>query len=298
MSQIIPYDDRDGQIWMDGKLIPWRSATVHVLTHGMHYGSGVFEGCRAYNGRIFKLSEHSRRLISSAHILDMKIPWTAEEIDRACLDTLAASKLQDAYVRPVAWRGSEQMGVTAQKSKIHLAVAVWEWPNYFTPEMRENGLHLQTSRWHRPPPDCAPVHSKAFGLYMICTLSKHAAENAGFHDALMLDYRGQVAEATGANFFMVKNGELHTPVPDCFLDGITRRTIIDIARANGIKVNERVIMPDELASADECFLTGTAAEVTAIGKIDGHAYKVGPVTRLIRDAYEKLVRQPSGQKAA
>ncbi len=292
MATLIPYDDRDGQIWMDGKLIPWRDAKIHLLTHGLHYGSGVFEGCRAYSGHIFKLNEHSQRLIESAKILDMKMTWTVEQIDQACIDTLKASGLKDAYVRPVAWRGSEQMGVTAQKSKIHFAVAVWEWPNYFTPEMRENGLHLQTSRWQRPPAACAPVHSKAFGLYMICTLSKHAAENAGFHDALMLDYRGQVAEATGANFFMVKGGELHTPIPDCFLNGITRRTIIDLAKSKGIKVTERVIMPAELGQADECFLTGTAAEVTAIGKIDNHTYKVGPVTRMLRDEYEKLVRQP------
>ena len=287
---IIPYHDRDGHIWMNGEFVPWREAKVHFLTHALHYGSGVFEGIRCYGGKIFKLTEHSQRLIEGCKMMDMKISWTIDQINRACLDTISKNNISDGYLRPLVWRGSEQMGVTAQHSKIHLGVAAWEWPSYFPAEMREKGIRLKTSRWRRPSPESAPVHAKAIGLYMICTLSKHEAENAGYHDAMMLDYRGRVAELTGANFFMVQNGELHTPDPDCFLKGITRQTVIDLARKNNIKVIERPIMPDELKSADECFATGTAAEVTAIGEIDGHAYKVGPVTRLLRDAYEKLVR--------
>lgn len=297
MATLIPYDDRDGQIWMDGKFVPWREAKVHYLTHALHYGSGVFEGVRSYGGNIFKLREHSERLLDGCKIMDMKLDMTVEQIDQACIDTLKANNLTDAYLRPMAWRGAEQMGVTAKKAKIHFAVAAWEWPSYFSAEARAKGIALKTSRWRRPAPDSAPVHAKACGLYMICTLSKHEAEDAGCNDALMLDYRGQVAELTGANFFMAIKGELHTPRPDCFLDGITRRTIIDIAKANGINVIERAIMPDELALAEECFATGTAAEVTAIGKIDEHAYSVGPITSLIRDEYEKLVRTPAGNVA-
>lgn len=287
---IIPYDDRDGQIWMDGKLVPWRDAKVHFLTHCLHYGSGVFEGVRCYGGKIFKLQEHSQRLIDGCRMMDMKIKWTVEDINRACLETVEANGIVDGYLRPLAWRGAEQMGVTAQQTTIHLGVAAWEWPSYFPPELRENGIRLVTSKWRRPAPENAPVHAKAVGLYMICTLSKHEAENQGFHDALMLDYRGRVAELTGANFFMVKDGEIHTPEADCFLKGITRDTVIDLARKNGITVHERPIMPDELATAQECFATGTAAEVTAIGGIDGHRYSVGPVTRLLREKYEQLVR--------
>ncbi len=291
---MIPYDDRDGFIWFDGNLIPWREAKVHFLTHALHYGSGVFEGIRAYGGHIFKLEEHSRRLLEGCKIMDMKIPYTAEEVANACREAFKANKITDGYLRPLAWRGSERMGVSGQLNKIHLAVAAWDWPNYFTPEAREKGISLKTSPWLRPPADCAPVHAKACGLYMICTLSKHAAENAGYTDALMLDYRGRVAELTGANFFMVKKGELHTPKADCFLSGITRATVIDLAKKNGIKVIERAIMPGELATIDECFATGTAAEVTPIGKIDNMIYKVGPVTKLLREAYEKLVRQGAG----
>ena len=297
MATLIPYDDRDGQIWMDGKFVPWREAKVHFLTHALHYGSGVFEGVRSYGGNIFKLTEHSERLLDGCKIMDMKTDLTVEQINQACIETLKVNNLTDAYLRPMAWRGAEQMGVTAQKTKTHFAVAAWDWPSYFSPEARAKGITLKTSRWRRPAPESAPVHAKACGLYMICTLSKHESENAGFNDALMLDYRGQVAELTGANFFMAIKGELHTPKPDCFLDGITRRTVIDIAKSKGIKVIERAIMPDELALGEECFATGTAAEVTAIGKIDEHTYTVGPITTLIRDEYEKLVRMPAGEVA-
>jgi len=287
---MLPYDDRDGFIWVDGKMAPWREAKVHFLTHALHYGSGVFEGIRAYGGHLFKLKEHSERLLEGCKIMDMKISYSAEDISRACLEAVRANKIVDGYIRPLAWRGAEQMGVSAQQSKVHLAVAAWEWPNYFSAEAREKGIRLKTARWRRPPPECAPVHAKACGLYMICTLSKHEAENAGYTDSMMLDYRGRVAELTGANFFMVRNGELHTPEPDCFLNGITRRTVIDLAGKNGIKVGERAILPEELKTIDECFATGTAVEVTPIGGIDDIVYKVGPVTRLLRDAYEKLAR--------
>lgn len=290
---LLPYDDRDGFIWFDGQMVPWREAKVHFLSHGLHYGSGVFEGVRCYGSNIFKLQEHSARLLEGCAIMDMKIQYTLDQINQACVEAVRANKVTDGYIRPLAWRGAEQMGVAAQQTKIHLAVAAWEWPSYFPAEMREKGISLKTSRWRRPAPDNAPVHAKACGLYMICTLSKHEAENAGYTDALMLDYRGRVAELTGANFFMVKGGEIHTPEADCFLNGITRRTVIDLARANGIKVTERAVMPEELKTADECFATGTAAEVTAIGKIDGIEYKVGPITRLIREKYETLVRTPA-----
>jgi branched-chain amino acid aminotransferase len=287
---IIPYDDRDGLIWIDGKMVPWRDAKVHFLTHALHYGSGVFEGLRCYNGKIFRLDEHSQRMLDGCKIMDMKITYTRDQISQACLDVVRDNKITDGYLRPLAWRGPEQMGVAAQATKIHLAVAAWEWPSYFTAEAREKGISLVTSRWRRPAPDNGPVHAKACGLYMICTLSKHEAEQAGYNDALMLDYRGHVAELTGANFFMIKNGEIHTPTPDCFLNGITRQTVIDIARAKNIPVHVRTIMPEELATADECFATGTAAEVTAIGKIDASVYPVGPVTRAIREEYERMVR--------
>lgn len=287
---IIPYDDRDGLIWLNGQMVQWRDAKVHFLTHALHYGSGVFEGVRCYGGKIFKLNEHSQRLLDGCKMMDMKITWTLDQINQSCLDVVKANNIVDGYLRPLAWRGSEQMGVTAQHAKINYAVAAWEWPSYFPPEMREKGIKVKTSRWRRPAADNAPVHAKASGLYMICTLSKHEAENAGVHDALMLDYRGQVAELTGANLFFVMNGELHTPTPDCFLNGITRQTVIDLAKQNNIKVVERAIMPEELANAQECFATGTAAEVTAVGQIDNHTYTVGPVTRLLREQYEKLVR--------
>jgi branched-chain amino acid aminotransferase len=289
---LIPFHDRDGFIWMNGALRPWREAQVHVLTHALHYGSSVFEGNRVYGGRIFKLREHSERLAKSAEVLGFSLPYTVAEIDAACMETIRANNIVDGYVRPVAWRGSEQMGVSAQLSKINVAVACWEWPSYFSPEAREKGLRLTWSNWRRPPPDCAPVKAKAAGLYMICTLSKHAAERAGFDDALMLDWRGQLAEATGANLFLVIDGKIHTPTPDCFLDGITRRTVIGLAKQRGIEVIERAMFPDDLDKAQEVFLTGTAAEVCAIGSIDERRFTVGAITRTLRADYETLVRAP------
>lgn len=296
---LIPFDDRDGFIWFDGKLVAWRDARIHVICHGLHYGSAVFEGERAYNGNIFKMREHSERLIKSANLIGMDMPWTPEQIDQAKLDVLKANNLTDAYIRPVAWRGSEQMGIAARQTKTHMAVACWEWPSYFSPELREKGISLMTSKWKKPAPDTAPCTSKAAGLYMINTLSKHEAEEKGFVDALMLDYRGYAVEATGANLFMIKNGVIRTPKPDCFLNGITRLTVIDLAKQLGYKLEEDHITVDALRAADEVFITGTAAEVTAIGKIDDQVYTVGPVTRALRDAYEKLVRgQPVQAKVA
>jgi branched-chain amino acid aminotransferase len=295
---MIPMDDRDGWIWFDGKLLPWRDAKIHVLTHGLHYASAVFEGMRAYDGNVFELTLHNERLANSASLLGFSLPYSTAEMDAACRAVLAANNHRDAYVRPIAWRGSEQLGVSAQQTKIHVAIASWIWPSYFAPELREKGIRLTFSKWRRPAPDTAPTAAKAAGLYMICTLSKHAAEAEGWDDALMLDYRGQLAEATGANLFLIKDGVLHTPTPDCFLNGITRQTVIRLARARGIEVVERAIWPDELATADEIFVTGSAAEVTAIGQIADYHYTVGPVTRQLRDDYERLVRQPSATAAA
>jgi branched-chain amino acid aminotransferase len=290
---LIPFDDRDGKIWLDGKLIPWRDAKVHVLTHALHYASAVFEGERAYSGTVFKSREHSERLKKSAQILDFEIPWSAEQIDRAKADTLKANNLTDGYVRPIAWRGSEMMGVSAQNNKIHLAIATWAWPSYFSPELRAKGIRLCWAKYRRPSPEMAPTASKAAGLYMICTISKHEAERKGYQDAMMLDYRGQLAEATGANVFFVMNGEIHTPKPDCFLDGITRRTVIDLAKARQLKVIERAIMPDEMAKASECFLTGTAAEITPVGEIDTYRFTPGKVTQTLWDDFQALVRKPA-----
>jgi branched-chain amino acid aminotransferase len=289
---MLNFDDQDGLIWYDGALRPWRDVRLHVLSHGLHYGSCVFEGERVYGGTVFRLREHTQRLIESGRILGFEIPYSLEEIERATMETVRAQGYADAYVRPVAWRGSEMMGVSAQKSFIHLAIAVWEWPSYFSPEARTKGIKLKRAKWQRPDPKCAPVKAKAAGLYMICTLSKHDAEANGFDDALMLDWRGQVAETTGANFFLVKNGEIHTPIPDCFLDGITRRAVMALARDRGYTLHERVIMPDELAGADEIFVTGTAAEVTPVGQIEDLHFKVGPVTRALMEDFEKLVRTP------
>ena len=288
-----PFDDRDGFIWFDGKLVPWREANLHILTHAMHYASSVFEGERAYNGHIFKLREHTDRLIKSGEILGFKIPYTADEIDAASNATLKANNLVDAYVRPIAWRGSEMMGVSAQSSRIHLAVAVWEWPAYFSPEAKMKGIRLAWAKYRRPDPLTAPTASKAAGLYMICTISKHEAEAAGYNDALMLDYRGQIAEATGANVFLVQNGEIHTPKADCFLDGITRRTIIGLARARQIKVVERAIMPEELAKTQEVFLTGTAAEVTPVSEIGEYKFTPGTICRQMVEDFGKLVLEPA-----
>ena len=287
----LPFDDRDGSIWMDGTLIPWRDGKIHFLTHGLHYASGVFEGERAYGGEIFKLTEHSQRLIRSAEILGFEIPFSRDEIDQACRDVVAVQGVEDAYIRPVAWRGSEMMGVAAQQTKIHLAVAAWAWPSYFSPESLLKGLRMNISDWRRPGPDTAPTESKAAGLYMICTLSKHAAVAAGYDDSLMLDYRGQVAESTGANIFFLKQGVLHTPTPDCFLDGITRRTVIDLARARGIEVIERAIRPEEMADFEQAFLTGTAAEVSPLREIGPYNFVVGDMTKALMDDYQKLVRR-------
>jgi len=290
---MLGFDDQDGQIWYDGTLCPWRDVRPHVLSHGLHYASCVFEGERVYSNRVFRLREHTERLIYSGKQLGFTIPYSLEQIERATLETVEAQGYADAYVRPVAWRGSEMMGVSAQQSKIHLAIAVWEWPSYFSPEARLRGIKLKSAPWKRPSPECAPVHAKAAGLYMICTLSKHAAEAAGFDDALMLDWRGRVAESTGANIFLVIDGKLHTPTPDCFLDGITRRSVIGLARARGYEIIERAIMPDELASADEIFVTGTAAEVTPVGQIDDMKFTVGPVAKALMEDYDALVRAPA-----
>ena len=293
---LVPYDDRDGEIWMDGALVPWREAKLHVLSHGLHYASGVFEGERCYAGNIFKLREHTERLIRSAAILGFELPYTADEIDAACQQVIAANGLVDAYVRPIAWRGAEQLSVSAQQTKIHLAIATWAWPNLFG-DNRMQGVRLGHAKWKRPHPETAPTASKAAGLYMIGTLSKHAAEAEGFDDALMLDWRGQVSEATGANVFLVLDGELHTPTPDCFLDGITRRTVMGIARRNQMKVVERVIMPDELKQATEVFLAGTAAEVTPVREIAGQTYTPGPITERLLKEYDALVRMSPDEVA-
>ncbi|HEX9790475.1 MAG TPA: branched-chain amino acid aminotransferase [Kiloniellales bacterium] len=292
---LLPFDDRDGVIWFDGKLVPWRDAKVHVLTHGLHYASCVFEGERAYNGIIFKMTEHHQRLHDSAIILGFELPYPVAAIDAAAAEVLRVNKIVDGYLRPVAWRGSEMMGVSAQKSAIHVAIAAWDWPAYFAPELRAKGIRMMFAPWRRPAPDTAPTQSKAAGLYMICTLSKHAAEAKGCQDALMLDYRGRIAEATGANVFLVQDGKIHTPIPDCFLDGITRRTVIALAREMGIEVIERAIMPDELGKTSEVFLTGTAAEVTPVGEIDTYKFTVGKITKDLMTAYGELVR---GQKRA
>ncbi|MSP52278.1 MAG: branched-chain amino acid aminotransferase [Alphaproteobacteria bacterium] len=285
-----PFDDRDGFIWFDGALRPWRDGLVHILTHALHYASSVFEGQRSYGGAIFKLKEHTERLANSAQILGFKLPYTNDEINRAAMEVLKANNIVDGYIRPVAWRGAEQMGISAQATKIHLAIAAWQWPSYFSPEARMKGLRLKTAPWRRPAPDTAPVKAKAAGLYMICTMSKHAVEAEGYDDALMLDWRGRIAEVTGANIFLVQNGVIHTPTPDCFLDGITRRTVIDLAQKRGYKVVERPIFPDELPKIDEIFVTGTAAEVTPVGEIDQFRFKVGAITRQMMDDYDAVVR--------
>ena len=299
---MLPFDDRDGFIWFDGRLVPWRDAKLHVLSHGLHYASCVFEGERVYGGHIFHLEQHNARLINSAKILGFEIPASMDDLKKASEELVAANKIVDGYVRPIAWRGSEQMGVSAEQSKIHLAIACWEWPAYFSPEARAKGIRMMQSRWARPAPHTAPVHSKASGLYMICTMAKHEANAAGFDDALMLDWRGQLAEGTGANLFLVINGEIHTPTPDCFLNGITRQTVIGLAKARGIKVVERAIMPDELAKADEVFLTGSAAEITPVGEIVGAIghYRFTPSTicRLMWEDYDRATGKKVDKAAA
>jgi branched-chain amino acid aminotransferase len=289
----VSFDQRDGEIWFDGVFVPWREAKVHVLTHALHYASAVFEGERAYGGEIFACEAHTDRLFASAVALGFDIPYSPETINAAKRETLARTGLKDAYLRPLAWRGSEQMGVSAQKNTIHVAVACWAWPSYFSPETREKGIRLTMAAWRRPDPRTAPAKAKAAGLYMICTLSKHAAENAGFADALMLDWRGHVAECTGANVFFVKDGAIHTPTPDCFLDGITRQTVIALAKKRGIGVEVRTILPEELPSFEGCFLTGTAAEVTPVGEIAGHRYVVGDIVKQLMADYAAAV-QPAG----
>jgi branched-chain amino acid aminotransferase len=286
----VPFDQLDGHIWMNGEFVKWSEAKIHVLTHGLHYASSVFEGERAYGGEIFKLTEHTERLHESARLLGFTIPWTVAEIDTACNQLLDKQGLSDAYVRPVAWRGSEMMGVSAQKNRINLAIAIWQWPSYFDPEQRLKGIRLDIAEWRRPDPRTAPSKSKAAGLYMICTLSKHAAEAKGYADALMFDWRGHVAEATGANIFFVKDGKLHTPTPDCFLDGITRRTVIELARKRGLEIIERTILPDEMEGFEQCFLTGTAAEVTPVSEIGPHRFQVGEITTTLMNDYSAEVQ--------
>jgi branched-chain amino acid aminotransferase len=292
-----PYDQRDGFIWMNGELMPWRDARVHLLTHALHYGSAVFEGEAVYDGEIFRLTEHSQRLHDSAKGLDFEIPYSVAEIDQACRDVVRANGLVDGYVRPIAWRGSEQMGVSAQATRINLAIAVWNWGSYFDPAARMKGLRLAIAQYRRPDPRTAPAKSKAAGLYMICTMEKHRAERAGYNDALMLDWRGQIAEATGANIFFVQNGVLHTPLPDCFLNGITRRAVVTLAKKRGWKVIERAIMPEEMADFSECFITGTAAEITPVSEIGPYKFTVGDITRTLMDDYSALVRHSKAEPA-
>ncbi|MDG1438959.1 MAG: branched-chain amino acid aminotransferase [Emcibacteraceae bacterium] len=286
---ILPFDDRDGVIWYNGKLVDWRDTNFHVLSHALHYGSCVFEGQRAYGGNIFKLHEHSERLIYSGDVLGMDVPFTADELDAAANEVVKANGLVDAYVRPVAWRGAEMMGVATKGTKIHVAIAAWEWPSYFGEEAKKKGLRLEIAKWKRPAPDTAPTNSKAAGLYMIASLCKDASTENGYDDALMLDYRGQVAEATGANVFFFKDGVLHTPIPDCFLDGITRRTAIDLAGKRGIEVVERAIMPEEMADFEQAFITGTAAEITPLSQIADYTFEVGEMCMHMVHDYDDLV---------
>ncbi len=287
---LLPFDDRDGWLWLDGSLVPWRDARLHVLSHGLHYASAVFEGERAYAGNIFRLRDHSDRLINFGRILNFEIPWSAEQIDAASAAVLKANGLTDGYIRPIAWRGSEQLAVSATGTSVHLAVGAWPWPSYFGAE-RMQGIRVGQADWRRPPPDTAPVKAKASGLYVIASLAKGKAEQEGYSDALMLDWRGLVAETTGANIFFVMDGELHTPTPDCFLDGITRRTVIALALRNQIKVIERQIDPSELTRATEVFLAGTAAEVTAVREIGPHRFTPGTITEILMKDYDHLVMQ-------
>jgi len=289
---MIPYDKRDGKIWYNNELVEWQDVKLHVLSHGLHYASCVFEGLRVYDGEIFKLNEHTDRLYYSAERMDIKIPYSKDELNNATKKVVLSEKVQNGYVRPFVWRGSEMMAVSAQQTKIHVAIATWEWGTYFDPKLKSEGIKLNISRWRRPAPNTIPWDTKASGLYMICTLSKHEAEKQGYADSLMLDHEGNIAEATGANiFFKDKNGELHTPIPDCFLDGITRRTVIEIAKSKNIKINERKISPEELSSFAGCFLTGTAAEVTPVSKISENNYKVCDLILDLSASYEKLVRK-------
>ena len=290
MADLIPFDDRDGKIWFDGKLVDWRDARVHVLTHGLHYASSVFEGERSYGGAIYKAREHGERLFASAGMMGFTIPYSLEELERARYDVLEANGIADGYVRPIAWRGSEMMGVSALRNAIHVAIAAWDWPSYFSPDARMRGIRLAISDWRRPSPDSAPVHAKAAGLYTICTLSKHKAEQEGFEDAMMYDHRGFLAEATGANLFLAIDGKLHTPTPDCFLDGLTRQAVIAIAGRRGVEVVERHMTDEDLARASEVFITGTAAEVTPVGQIGDRFFQPGQLCKLMMDEYGAEVR--------
>ena len=290
----IPYDKRSGKIWFNGQTVDWKDANIHILNHGLHYASCVFEGERVYDGEIFKLEEHTERLFYSAKRMGIEVPFSQDEINQACKNIVNIQKVQNGYVRPLIWRGSEMMAISAQKNKIHVAIATWEWGSYFDPKLKLNGIKLNVSNWRRPAPNTIPWDTKAAGLYMICTLSKHEAEAKGFTDSLMLDYEGNIAEATGANiFFKTKNEELHTPIPDSFLDGITRREVIKIAKAKGIKVVERKIQPSEMKDFEGCFLTGTAAEITPVSQIENFEFKVCKIISELNDDYQKLVRKES-----
>ena len=289
---MIPYDKRSGKIWCNNELVDWQEVKLHVLSHGLHYGSFVFEGLRVYDEKIFKLEEHTDRFFYSAKRMDIKIPYSKDEINQATKKIVSVQNVQNGYIRPFAWRGSEMMAISAQNTKIHVAIATWEWGTYFDPKLKLEGIKLNISKWRRPAPNTIPWDTKASGLYMICTLSKHEAERQGYSDSLMLDHEGNIAEATGANiFFKDKNGDLHTPIPDSFLDGITRRTAIEIAKSKNINVNERKISPDELSNFVGCFITGTAAEITPVSKISNHEYKVCNVILDLSESYDKLVRK-------
>ena len=288
----IPFDKRSGKIWFNGQLVNWSDAKIHVLSHGLHYASCVFEGERVYDGEIFKLEEHTARLFHSASRLGFKIPYSQESLNKSCRDIVTIQKVKNGYVRPVVWRGSEMMAISAQKTKIHVAIATWEWGSYFDSNLMLKGIKLDISKWRRPAPNTIPWDTKASGLYMICTLSKHEAEKKGFTDSLMLDYQGNVAEATGANVFFKNNDkELHTPIPDSFLDGITRRCIIEIAKSKNIKIVERKIKPEELSKFTGCFLTGTAAEVTPVSQIDNYKFIVCNVIKDLSESYQALARK-------
>ncbi|MDC1124977.1 branched-chain amino acid aminotransferase [Pelagibacteraceae bacterium] len=288
----VPYDKRSGKIWFNGKTVDWADANIHILNHGLHYASCVFEGERVYEGKIFKLEEHTERLFYSAERMGINVPYTQTEINDACKKIVNIQKVQNGYVRPLIWRGSEMMAISAQKNKIHVALATWEWGSYFDPKLKLNGIKLNISKWRRPAPNTIPWDTKASGLYMICTLSKHEAEAQGFTDSLMLDYEGNIAEATGANvFFKNQSGELHTPIPDSFLNGITRREVIKIAKAKGINVLERKIKPEEMKNFTGCFLTGTAAEVTPVSQISEYNFKVCDMITDLNESYQKLVRK-------
>ncbi len=292
MADFIPFDQLDGSLWFDGKIVPWRDAKVHVMTHALHFASAVFEGERIYSGRIYKLKEHTERLFASAAQLDIKIPYTEDEINAACYEAAAVQNIKDGYVRPVVFRGADTLPtVAAQHAGVHVAIAVWPWASYFDPAQKLKGIRLDMSEWRRPAPDTIPCKAKAAGLYMICTLSKHAAEAKGYSDALMLDYRGLVAEATGANVFFVRDGQLHTPTPDCFLDGITRRSVMALAAARQIPVRERAIQANELPDFSECFLTGTAAEVTPVAEIGPYRYRPGKISEMLMNDFAAEVRR-------